>query len=304
MTDTSHVATAPVVSVVIPTFNRADDLVRCFASLEAQTFSSFEVLLCDDGSTDHTTTTVAAVTQSLSVRHLIQANSGLPASARNMGLREAKGQYVAFLDSDDWWHPEKLARSVRVLDSGADVVYHDLLRVPATRPWLRRQRVKSRLLKRPARSDLLRRGNAVPNSSVVMRRTLFDSAGLLCEDPEVRAWEDFDLWLRVAVHTDRFVRIRGAWGAYWMGGGNITSAGRTLDMLDEMRRRYLADVSRLPTWYHFGVGWALFRTGERRRARHHLVRSLGTHGPPRLQRERFKALTMLCLSIANPSPRK
>ncbi len=303
MTDTSHVATAPVVSVVIPTFNRADDLVRCFASLEAQTFSSFEVLLCDDGSTDHTAAVVTQAALHLTVHHLVLPHAGLPAAARNAGLRMAAGRYVAFLDSDDWWLPEKLARSVAALEAGADLVFHDLLRVPTTRPWLRNQRVKSRRLRHPVRASLLRRGNAIPNSSVVMRRALLDEVGLMSEDPAVRA-EDFDMWLRVAERTDRFVRIRGAWGAYWMGGGNITSAGRSLDMLDEMRRRYLGDVRRLPTWYHFGVGWALFRTGQRRRARHHLVRALGTHGSPRLQRERFKALAMLCLSIANPSPRK
>lgn len=91
-------------SVVIPTYNRAAMVVRAIESVRAQTFTDYEIIVVDDGSTDDTATRV----ESMGVRCLRQPNAG-PAAARNRGIAEAAGQYVAFLDSDDTWFPWTLA---------------------------------------------------------------------------------------------------------------------------------------------------------------------------------------------------
>lgn len=292
----SHGQSCVRVSVIVPTYNRATELKRCLDSLAKQSFKDFEVIVSDDGSTDNTRGVVQAVELSLRARYLYQSNSGLPASARNLGLAVAEGEFIAFLDSDDWWHPDKLLLSVNALDAGADVVYHDLLRKPKKRYWIRNHRVRSRALQKPVRDCLITRGNCIPNSSVVLRRHLIDTVGGFSEDPALRAWEDFDLWLRIGEVTDDFTRIRGAWGSYWIGGGNITTAQTTLSYLDEIRKRHLVENTRLPTWFLYGIGWAKFRLGDRYQARAYLYRSLGTHGPPRIQRDRLKAVGMLLLT--------
>lgn len=94
--------TRPLFSVIIPTYNRAELLAATLASVFAQRFTSFEVLVVDDGSTDHTAQVLAAYGQRLRV--LTQSNGG-PGAARNLACEQACGQYVAFLDSDDLWFP-------------------------------------------------------------------------------------------------------------------------------------------------------------------------------------------------------
>nr|WP_321983103.1 glycosyltransferase family 2 protein [uncultured Lichenicoccus sp.] len=110
----------PVVSVVIPVFNRADSIPAVIACLRAQTLSDWEAIFVDDGSE----TDIAAVIEALAERRVravrLERNSGVSA-ARNRGVREAVGHHVAFLDSDDHWYPDKLARQVAAMASrGSD----------------------------------------------------------------------------------------------------------------------------------------------------------------------------------------
>src|SRR5262245_8218338 len=161
---------SPRVSVVIPTYNRARDLRRCLDSLVAQSFRDFEVLVCDDGSTDDTATVAAAFEARLDLTYHWAENFGGPARPRNTGLNRARGAYVAFLDSDDWWAPRKLQMSVLRLDAGADVVYHDLREARSTgrRLYWRRSRVGG--LGAPVFRDFLVIGIGLTTSRCVLRR--------------------------------------------------------------------------------------------------------------------------------------
>jgi glycosyltransferase involved in cell wall biosynthesis len=103
----------PSVSVVIPTFNRADCVGKAIESVLAQTFQDFEVIVVDDGSKDDTARVLAGFGDS--IRSISQKNRGVSA-ARNAGIRLARGKWVAFLDSDDEWHPTKLQRQVDCLE--------------------------------------------------------------------------------------------------------------------------------------------------------------------------------------------
>ena len=116
----------PKFSVVIPTYNRARDIPRCLDSLVLQELQDFEVLICDDGSTDDTASVVENYSHLLDITYSYGENSGGPARPRNRGISLANAPYIAFLDSDDWWAPAKLRLSLEALNAGADVVSHDL----------------------------------------------------------------------------------------------------------------------------------------------------------------------------------
>lgn len=116
-TMTSH-PTADRVSVIIPTYNRAEKCLRAVESVLAQSHQSVEVIVVDDGSTDDTESTLSG--RDDRVRYVRQENSGV-AAARNRGFREATGNYVAFLDSDDVWNPRKLELQLHVLEHFSDV---------------------------------------------------------------------------------------------------------------------------------------------------------------------------------------
>lgn len=230
---------SPLVSVVIPTFNRAYCLRCTIQSVLGQTYKNWELIIVDNHSTDNTDEVVAEFGDTR-IQLLKINNDGVIAASRNKGLHAANGKYVAFLDSDDWWLPEKLEASVRRLDAGADIVYHDLYLVSSlpvkVRFW---KHARTRQVRAPVFRDLLFNGNAINNSSVVVKRKLMLKIGGFSEDPLLVAAEDYDAWIRLAKLTDVFVRIDKVLGYYWSGGENISSAERTFHNLVRLKELYI-----------------------------------------------------------------
>lgn len=110
----------PIVSVVIPTYNRASLVKEAIKSVLAQTFSQFEIIIIDDGSTDSTERELFSFIRKGVVRYHFQQNAG-GAEARNAGMRLAAGKYIAFLDSDDLFHPQKLEKQISYLERNQEV---------------------------------------------------------------------------------------------------------------------------------------------------------------------------------------
>jgi glycosyltransferase involved in cell wall biosynthesis len=297
---------APRVSVVIPTYNRARELGRCLDSLVAQSYRDFEVLVCDDGSTDETATVAAAFDTRLELTYHWAENFGGPARPRNIGLNRARGIYVAFLDSDDWWAPRKLEMSVPRLDAGSDVVYHDLREARSTRQRLYWRRSRVRRLNAPVFQDLLLNGNALNMSSIVMRRDLLLRAGGFSEHPELIAWEDYDAWLQVAKLTDRFERLDEPLGYYWAGGGNISTPQRLIDNLRSFKELYIEGDRGLlpgirPPWFDYTLGLSYYRLGHHANVAGHMRRALAG-GLPAAQRAKAVVLAAVSMLLARGEP--
>ena len=266
---------SPLVSVVLPTYNRARDLERALNSVLAQSYSSWEAVVIDNHSNDDTEDVVARLDDRRITLHKIH-NEGVIAKSRNMGMAHARGEYVAFLDSDDWWTPNKLEESVTRLAAGADVVYHDLFLVkrPNQRRFWRTARTRS--LRRPVFEDLIANGNGLTNSSVVVRASLLRAIGGLSEDRALIATEDFDAWLRIAAISDRFERIPSTLGYYWAGGGTTSNPERVLETIDAIETRYASALSSVRAsggggWIEYGRAKAHYRLGANDRALKSLV---------------------------------
>src|SRR3989339_31477 len=155
-------------SIIIPTFNRAEQLRRALASIDKQTFKDFEVIVCDDGSNDHTKEVVDAFHNNFELKYIYGENWGGPAQPRNNGLKIATGKHIAFLDSDDWWYPNKL-EVVSEQMHDADVSYHDL-EVYSPKGKSLTLKIKGRHFKQPFLADILKNGNVITTSSVTIRR--------------------------------------------------------------------------------------------------------------------------------------
>lgn len=188
----------PKVSVIIPTYNRAELLRQAVESALAQTFNDLEVVITDDGSSDETAQVAASFGER--VRCLLLPHSGLPAAARNAALQASQSEYVAFLDSDDTWFPEKVVRQVERLeqDPEAGIACSNALALFSGKekpgaPYLHPGQGASGW----ALADLLQ-DNFIITSTAVVRRSLLEQTGLFDEQPELRALEDYDLWLRLA----------------------------------------------------------------------------------------------------------
>jgi glycosyltransferase involved in cell wall biosynthesis len=202
------------VSVIIPTYNRANDIDRCLKSLQSQTYKNFEVLVCDDGSTDNTEEIVEKYNSILTIQYIKDENFGGPSRPRNNGIEKANGNVIAFLDSDDWWYPNKLEVSLSYME-GFDLIHHKLDVYTNLKKTNRVER--GRVLIGDKVKDLIINGNGIVNSSVIIRKSVVDLVGKITEEKNLIAVEDYDYWIRVAKVTDRFKYIDHSLGAYWVG---------------------------------------------------------------------------------------
>ena len=246
------------VSVIIPTYNRAHCLERTINSVVSQDFSDLEIIIVDNYSDDNTERVVRNYSDAR-LRFFRFKNEGVVAASRNYGLKKARGKYVAFLDSDDWWLPKKLSTCVEALEVGRDVAYHDLYLVESERstrsPW---RIMRSRQLHQPVFNDLLLKGNTIWNSSVVVRKHFLDRVRGMSEEVNLVGCEDYDCWLRISRLTDGFVRVKGTHGCYLWGGDNLSSVDRRLMNINALKAKYEFDLENLsegavPAWITYGL---------------------------------------------------
>lgn len=193
---------SPLVSVIIPTFNRREWVVRAVDSVLAQTFTDIEVIVVDDGSSDGTGDLVRQRFGSDQRVHYLRQANAERAVARNTGICAARGKYVAFLDSDDQWLPHKLARQVPLLESHPDLAF-----VFSGFAWIdeadeRIKEVLSECRDGKTQGDIFEElliSNVVGSLTVVARRSALDEAGMFNTDRRLIPFaEDWELWLRLA----------------------------------------------------------------------------------------------------------
>ena len=181
------------VSVVIPTYNRARKLLRAISSVLYQTFTDYDVIVVDDGSDDGTADCLKPVMDQIKyMRH--PENMGVSA-ARNSGIKASRYPFIAFLDSDDYWLPQKLSAQMAFFKQNPEAVACQTEEI-----WIRKG-----LRVNPGKRHLKPSGEIfVPSlklclvspSAVVLKRSLLDEVGLFDED--LPACEDYDLWLRIS----------------------------------------------------------------------------------------------------------
>jgi glycosyltransferase involved in cell wall biosynthesis len=210
-----NIKARPLVSVIIPTYNHARYLGRALQSVVDQTYVNWEVIVIDNHSTDNTDELVASFSDPR-ITYLKIHNNGIIARSRNKGINIAKGEWIAFLDSDDWWAVEKLQILFESISENVDLIYHDLEVVNDHHRFFSRKKIKSWQVKTPALMNLLLEGNCIGNSSVVVRKSLLEQIGGLNESPEVIAAEDYNTWLRIAQLTDQFLYLPRRLGYYFI----------------------------------------------------------------------------------------
>ena len=186
----------PLVSVVLTTYNRKELLGRALRSVCAQTHAPDEIIVCDDGSTDGTEHTLSI--EFPSVIWLKQENQGV-SSARNLGIRNSRGSWIALLDSDDEWKPEKLERQITCITSnpGLQASHTD-------EEWIRNgnQVTPPKFLDKSPLDLFVRslRRCLICPSSILIQREVFSDIGFF--DESLTVCEDYDFWLRLLLLTE------------------------------------------------------------------------------------------------------
>ncbi|WP_456434041.1 glycosyltransferase family 2 protein [Thermosulfuriphilus sp.] len=190
----------PKVAVVIPCYNAETFIPKTLESVLAQDFPDYEIIVVDDGSTDSTRAILQEYNRLSNLKIIHQSNAG-PAQSRNTGIKASDSDYIAFLDSDDLWHPFKLRQQVEILDNnpgvglcytGAQVIDLSGKRLPQ-----RDRKTALPVFNSHRRAlEALMVENFIVTSSVLIRRGVLEKTGLF-SDQYLYA-EDWDLWLRIA----------------------------------------------------------------------------------------------------------
>lgn len=241
----------PKVTVIIPTYNRRDYVIKTIDSVLTQTYTDFEVIIIDDGSADGTGEALSAQYGDR-IQYVWQENQG-ESMARNRGIDMAQSTYIAFLDSDDLWLPEKLAKQVPVLDCqpSAGMVFCQSWIIDAS---------GQRIGERPFGSDLklsdlsfeeMSFGNRISGpSTTLIRRTALDKIDGF--DTQIHFGEDWDLWLRMALHyqfafiPEPLVLIRRHRGAQCYYPSSKRNAQRLADHLTLLEKAFAARSGSVP----------------------------------------------------------
>lgn len=207
------------VEVVIPTYNQADFLREALRSVVVQDYGNWHVTVVNNLSTDHTRTVVHEFADQR-IEIVDFANHGVIAASRNLALLKATSKYVAFLDSDDWWHPQKLSRCVARLEEGADLVCHaEEWKAPGFS-----RVVRYGPQRRLEYQSLLLGGNCLSTSAVVGRTDMFKAVDGFSERPDFITAEDYDLWLRLACQAYRFDLIDDVLGTFRIHSASASSS--------------------------------------------------------------------------------
>ena len=238
--------TAPTVSVIIPAYNASKYICEAVNSVFAQTFTSHETIVINDGSDDTVELERELKRYPPNLRYIKQDNLGA-AAARNTGLRAAAGEFVAFLDADDTWFPDFLEKQVEFLNrSNADLVYADAL-LSGNSPLAGR----SFMQVEPSRGEvtpenLLAIKVTVLTSTVLARKEPILQAGLF--DEALRRGQDFDLWLRLAKRGARFAYQREVVANHrivesGLSGDTISQLKRTLSVFEAIKSKEVLTAS-------------------------------------------------------------
>ena len=292
----------PLVSVISPAYNAAAYIPEALASVFSQTFSDFEVIVVNDGSPDTPALETALTPFRERIIYLKQENRG-PSGARNLGIQRARGEFVAFIDSDDIWLPEYLAEQMQWFGAqpAPDVVCANMSTYGnphvhpttlTTKPSSGRENVSLR--------DLLLLDYVLLPSCVVARRSTLLSAGLF--DEKIVRGEDWDLWLRIAHKGGRIVASKRVLGLRRVHAGGLTRAvwetlkdeiriltkwKETAELAPDIRELLNEKLSQVNAYVDLEEGKRLLKAGEAGEARERLERAYRFFGQAKVQERRM-----------------
>jgi glycosyltransferase involved in cell wall biosynthesis len=224
----------PFYSVIIPFYNASMVISNSITSIINQEFNNFEVIFVDDGSVDDSVEIINSYNFKDPVKIISQKNKGQGA-ARNNGILCSTGEYIAFLDADDIWYPNKLLDMYEFINNyGGDVISHDekiikndsVIGIHKCGPY-------------SSYEDLLFKRNCLSPSATIVKKSVLIDIGLFDESEELRGVEDFDLWLRIAKKKYKFNFYNIVLGEYIYHNSNeVLKSGFPLKELNVFRKHF------------------------------------------------------------------
>lgn len=237
-------------SIILPTFNREKKIIKAINSVLNQTYENWELIIIDNYSDDNTEKIIRRINNN-KIHYFKYSNNGNIAKSRNFGIKKSKGNFLCFLDSDDWWNSKKLYYAQKFLKKGYKFLYHDMI--------IRRKNIifdiklsYCRQLKSLQFEDLKKNGPAFATSSVVVEKDLFSECNFFDENNLYIAWEDYDAWLRISKNYDNFYKIDKTLGYVFIDNENYLDAKKSILNLNEFLKKYILN-DKIPNWVNYNL---------------------------------------------------
>jgi glycosyltransferase involved in cell wall biosynthesis len=234
----------PLVSVIIPAYNAEKFVAETIESVQAQTYTNWELIIVDDGSTDLSANIIKEyVNKDTRIQYWYQSN-GRQGKARNYAISKAKGTHLAFIDADDLWHPKKLEKQIHVFEEypQVDLVYTNGLSFMDTIQnviHIHQEPEGLREISKQFQYHLS--GISLPNLSVMVKKKCVDEIGGFMEDLRIQNAEDYQLWLRLADHQCVMYGLGEDLFYYRLHPNQVTN-GDSMAMLQSVWAVYLAPL--------------------------------------------------------------
>ena len=265
----------PTVSVIIPTYNRAHLIGKAVKSVLSQTYQDFEVIVVDDGSTDNTGEIVKSFNNFI-IRYISYSDNRGVSAARNTGIKNCQGEYIAFLDSDDEWLPEKLNKQMKIFESESSevgVVYTGDYYVDEKDKEIKKVHIPRK--KGYIYEDLLKAEGGLYLSTVLVKKECFTKVGLFDEDFPAR--EDLDMWIRIAKYY-KFRYVEDLLVVCRTHLNQITTNSEALiEGLKRIQTKYIKELRERPYSYSirfFYLGNKLCHIGKMREGQRYFIKAI------------------------------
>ena len=219
-----HNKDLPLISVVVPTYNRAEFLKRALASIVSQKYSHWEVIVIDNHSKDHTDEVISSF-KNPKIKLVKINNNGVIGASRNLGIKHSNGEWIAFMDSDDLWYDSRLRACTQIFgdkNKKFDIISTDEIMVSDegnTKKILRHGPASTSMYR-----DMILYGNRLSPSATIVRKSFLEQNNLrFSENPKFVSAEDYDFWLEIAKHEPSFIFLNSVEGEYTVHSGNTSN---------------------------------------------------------------------------------
>ena len=238
----------------MPNYN-SNYLKRSIQSVINQNYENWELIVIDNYSSNFPEKIIEEF-KNHKIRFFRFNNNNNIGKSRNFGIKKAKFEWIAFLDSDDVWEKDKLIKVNNAIKlSKSDLIYHGMYYLPKKFGFLKQIiKNKSSLINEPIYENLLKYGNPIANSSVVIKKKKLAEIGFISEHDEKYSWEDYECWIRLSSRNNKFFFINQILGYCWVGQGRVSNVHQSYKNCKNFMKFYRKEIAKInknkkrPVW--------------------------------------------------------
>ena len=240
-----------LISIIMTCHNGESFLEEAVQSIINQTYQNWELIVVDNRSSDNTKELVKSYNNKKIFFYEID-NKGIIAKSRNFGIEKSFGEYLCFLDSDDWWDKDKLKFVNLAAKQGYSFIYHDHY-VSSPRRLISKRNIKNKSLNNPIFNSFIEHGQPFATSSVTVKKDIFEKIGFFDTDRKYIAWEDFDAWIRLSQITNSFYKVDKSLSTINIDNENILGDKLKIKNTYLFLNKYVKKSHKIPNWCFYNI---------------------------------------------------